>query len=292
MPPHAGHQYLIHFARSYCRDLTVFVCTLASEPIPGDVRFRWMRELFPDVHLVHVTEEIPQASRSNEGAHTIWAQAVRTRLDVDPRYVFSSEAYGTDLADALGATFVPVDPQREVFPISAGMIRAKPMEHWSFIPDAVRPFFARKVAIIDSTCTVVPDLARECATVHATDYPAYMRSLKTAAADCSPSDLARAQAASEEALLRQSNRFLFTPTDALQILTGAGLLPNERDSVMERLIADHPSLAPALIVAADPVPDDYRAALETYGWTLVAAPGPAAARRRVRAHIEDWLSER
>jgi len=292
MPPHAGHEYLIQFAASFCRDLTVFVCTLASEPIPGDLRFRWMTELFPDVHLVHITEEIPQASRSSEGAHAIWAQAIRARMDTDPRYVFASEGYGLDLADALGAQFVPVDPQREVFPISAGMIRESPIKHWRYIPDVVRPYFARKLVVIDSSSTIVPELARRYETVHATDYPKYIRSLGLAEpAIHEVADLARAQAASEEALLRQANRVVFTPTDALLVLTEAGLPATERDAAMERLIAEHPTLAPSLVVAAEPVSDAYRAAVESYGWTFLRAENREHAERKIVAHLEDWFAQ-
>ena len=289
MPPHVGHQYLIRFARSYCRDLTVFVCTLSREPIPGELRYRWMAELFPDVRLVHVTEEIPQASRSSAGAHAIWADAVRSRIDHAPRYVFASESYGIDLARALGAEFIPVDPQREVFPISAGMIRDDPTGHWRFIPEPVRPYFARKLVVIEPGATLVRALASEYATVHATDYPAYVRSL--ALGDPAVSDavsLARAQAAGEEALLRHANRVLFTPTDALHVLTQAGLPDAERDAAMARLFADHPSLAPSLVVAVGSVPEAYREALLAYGWTFLRAADRDAALAQIRAHLADW----
>src|SRR5687768_9683832 len=60
MPPHLGHVYLCEFARSYVRDLTIIVGTLPSEPIPGELRYAWMKELFPDVRVVHLAEELPQ----------------------------------------------------------------------------------------------------------------------------------------------------------------------------------------------------------------------------------------
>jgi HTH-type transcriptional regulator, transcriptional repressor of NAD biosynthesis genes len=60
MPPHLGHQCLVDFARNYVDNLTVLGCSIQSEPIPGDLRYRWMREMFPDVNVVHVTDENPQ----------------------------------------------------------------------------------------------------------------------------------------------------------------------------------------------------------------------------------------
>ena len=61
LPPHRGHQYLIEFARNYVDRLTVLVCTIEQEPIPGRLRYQWMCEAFPGVDLVHHTDEIPQA---------------------------------------------------------------------------------------------------------------------------------------------------------------------------------------------------------------------------------------
>lgn len=297
MPPHTGHAYLIRFAQHFARDVTVFVCTLASEPIPGELRFAWMSELFPDAHLVHITEEIPQASRSSAGAHTIWARAIRERLDHDPRYVFASEGYGADLAQALGAEFVPVDPQRAVFPISAGMIRSDPLGHWEFIPPVVRPYFARTIAVADADGTLARELAERYDTVFATDYPAYVRTLaKEAGSDeapyvAAPEALARAQASSESALLRQTNRFLFSPTDPLRVLSEAGLPPEERPEALARLLTDYPSVAPSLIVATREVGLEYREAVERQGWELVECTGRDAAMAEVKRRIDRWLTQ-
>ncbi|MEE8441333.1 MAG: adenylyltransferase/cytidyltransferase family protein, partial [Spirochaetia bacterium] len=80
MPPHRGHCYLIDFARNFTADLTVFVCTLRSEPIPGDLRYQWVHELFPTVRVVHITEEILGASRFSDGAQEIWAASILRHL--------------------------------------------------------------------------------------------------------------------------------------------------------------------------------------------------------------------
>ena len=42
MPPHQGHVLLCDFARAYCETLTILVCSLESEPIPGRLRHAWM----------------------------------------------------------------------------------------------------------------------------------------------------------------------------------------------------------------------------------------------------------
>ena len=249
MPPHTGHQYLVQFAQSYATHLDLFVCSLASEPIPGGLRFAWMNELFPSANVIHITEEIPEASRDQEGAEQIWARSLRGRMDHDPAYVFASESYGLALAAALGAEFVPVDPQRSVFPVSAGMIRDDPFAYWDFIPGAVRPYFARRVVVLgphDEAVELCQRLATRYRTVAASDYAAFAERADFAVPVITTrADIARGQQASEDALLRNANRFLFSPADPL-------LVAGESESTGST------RTAPYLVVALAEVPDWYR----------------------------------
>src|SRR5437667_8778357 len=59
-PPHLGHIYLGEFAARFADRLTIVVCSLNREPIPGELRLRWVRELFPFETVVHLTDELPQ----------------------------------------------------------------------------------------------------------------------------------------------------------------------------------------------------------------------------------------
>lgn len=158
MPPHRGHQYLIDFSRGMVDRLYVLVCTLSWEPIPGDLRFRWMQELCPSCTVVHITEEIPEARRDNPGAPAIWADTIRRYVPEPVTHVFASEDYGWNVASEMGAAFVPVDPARHSIPVSASAIRANPFGNWEYIPQPVRPYFVRHVAVLDA-----PELARTVA---------------------------------------------------------------------------------------------------------------------------------
>ncbi len=148
MPPHAGHRFLIDFARAMVEDLHILVCTLPSEPIPGDLRYQWVQELAPGCTVTHITEENPAAARGQGGAIAIWAATVRAAVSSPVRYVFASEDYGWLLAAELGAQFVPVDTNRSNIPVSATMIRNDPYSHWRFIPPPVRPWFVRHLAVV------------------------------------------------------------------------------------------------------------------------------------------------
>src|SRR5687768_3004351 len=84
LPPHDGHVYLIEFARNYVAQLTVVVCSLQREPIAGALRYQWVRELFPDVNVVHLTDEIPQKPSEHPDFWQIWRDALMRVLPGRP----------------------------------------------------------------------------------------------------------------------------------------------------------------------------------------------------------------
>src|SRR5574337_1823762 len=103
MPIHRGHMYLIEYAKQYVDHLTVLVCSLEREPIPGQLRYGWVKELFPDVNVEHFTEDVPQYPEEHPDFWNIWLGVVRRYVPTGPDYVFTSETYGDRLAEILGA---------------------------------------------------------------------------------------------------------------------------------------------------------------------------------------------
>src|SRR5215207_783182 len=102
LPYHAGHAHLIRAARAEVEELVVLVCSLPGDPIPGALRYAWVRECHPDCRVVHVAEEVPQAPEDDERFWPIWTELIARRagpIDV----VFTSEDYGDELARRLGA---------------------------------------------------------------------------------------------------------------------------------------------------------------------------------------------
>src|SRR5690242_12083484 len=98
MPPHNGHVTLCDFAKSYCDGLTVLVCTRPSEPIDGNLRLAWMRELCPETRVVHYDREVPQEPSEHPDFWTIWRGIVRGVHPEPIDLVFASEDYGSRLA--------------------------------------------------------------------------------------------------------------------------------------------------------------------------------------------------
>jgi NadR type nicotinamide-nucleotide adenylyltransferase len=224
LPPHLGHVYLCEFAQSWVDELTIVVGTLADEPIPGRLRFGWMRELFPSANVVHLAEELPQHPDEHPRFWKVWKEAlqrvlpggVRARLDC----VFASEEYGQPLAELFGAEFVPVDVGRSIVPVSGTAIRSDPLTHWQYLPRCVRPYFAKRVCVFGPESTGKSTLAAALAERFGTVWvPEYARVLLERQGGQVGSDdmprIVRGQIASEEALARNANRLLFCDTDAL-----------------------------------------------------------------------------
>jgi HTH-type transcriptional regulator, transcriptional repressor of NAD biosynthesis genes len=220
MPPHAGHQHLVEFALNFVERLTVLVCSLDREPIAGRLRYRWMRELFPQARIVHVTQDLPQEPGEHPRFWDIWRHIVREAAGAPIDFVFASEDYGHRLAHELGARFIPVDPGREMVTVTGTAIRARPLEHWRFLPECVRPYFVKRVCLFGPESTGKSTMARDLARRFDTRYVAeFARSLLDSKQGvCHASDIpliARGQAAAEDALARQANKILFCDTDLL-----------------------------------------------------------------------------
>lgn len=225
LPPHRGHQHLVEEARRQVDRLSVVVCSLAREPIPGAQRVAWLREMFPDVEILHHTEENPQEPQGQPDFWPLWTRSLRRLYPVGPDLVFSSEDYGDELARRLGARHVLVDRARRRFPVSGQKIREDPMRHWDFLPACVRPHFVRRVVVTGPESTGKTTLARGLAACFETDWvPEFAReyldrryagrpSLSPPCREDDIPEIARGQIASEEAHARTANRLLFCDTD-------------------------------------------------------------------------------
>ncbi len=220
MPPHAGHQYLVQFAQNFVDRLTVLICSLAREPIAGSLRYHWMRELFPEARIVHVTNELPQEPSEHPQFWDIWRETVLCSAGEPIDYVFASEEYGHRLAREVGAKYIPLDLNRALVPVSGTAIRTRPLNNWHFIPECVRPYFVRRVCISGPESTGKSTLARDLAshfhTVHVSEFARGLLNSKQGVCELNDIPLiARGQMASEDALARQANKLLICDTDVL-----------------------------------------------------------------------------
>lgn len=220
LPPHYGHVYLGDFARHFVKKLTIVVGTLKCEPIPGQLRFEWMRQLFPGVNVVHLDEELPQDPSEHPDFWHLWKTALQRILPCRPEVIFASEPYGQKLAEVLGGRFIPVNPDRSIRPVSGTAVRTDPFHHWDLIPPPVRAWYAKRICIFgpESTgkSTLTQNLAAHFQTLAVPEYARTLLEWHEGRLDLADlPDIARGQAASEDALAPYANRLLFTDTDPL-----------------------------------------------------------------------------
>jgi NadR type nicotinamide-nucleotide adenylyltransferase len=220
LPPHAGHLYLVDVATRYADRVYVVVEHVRDEPIPSALRHRWMQELAPNAEVLHLTDDNPQAPEEHPRFWEVWKASLERILPEPVDLVFASESYGPQLAQVLGARFVPVDPAREIQRISGTEIRRDPLAAWEHLPGPVRAHFARRVCVFGPESTGKSTLAARLAEHFETVLvPEYARTLIEAQrGDLCLGDMdhvARGQRASEDTLARRADRLLVCDTDLL-----------------------------------------------------------------------------
>ncbi len=233
MPPHLGHVHLCDAARAQVDRLTILVGSLPDDPIPGDLRATWMRELFPDCDVVHHGDPVPQAPEEHPEFWRIWRELIERVAPGPYDKVFASEAYGARLAAELGARFVPVDPARGTVPVSASDIRAAPWRHWRYLPHVVRPFYAKRICLFGPESTGKSTMATQLAARFRTIcVPEYGRTYTDIfGTDCDADDLRRIADGQRAAILaaeRQCNRIVVCDTDPVLTQVWATMLLGDR----------------------------------------------------------------
>lgn len=181
-PMHRGHLELIMRAKKE-NDGVIIVCC-GHENDKGDSiglplwkRYQYVRELFAqdDLVAVHAIEDVTQGYAKENW--TPWFKqfylimnAAGHRLEMTYWYV-GEEEYWRDLRD-IGINAVLVD--RSDLPISATLIRKKPIRRWNMIAQPFRRAFSHNILVVgtasEGKSTLVSDLARYYGTAHAHEW--------------------------------------------------------------------------------------------------------------------------
>jgi NadR type nicotinamide-nucleotide adenylyltransferase len=184
MPPHNGHRYCFDVASRLCNTLFIVIDPMEAPSIPVELRLEWIQAICPQATVLVLPRTMPQDPSDTPEFWKIWRIELHRLLPCRIDAVFASESYGKPLAEHLGALFVSVDIERRAHPISATLIRQNPRRYWSFIPDVVRPYFLKRIAIVGPECSgkttlvkalhdqfglgVVPEFADSYLRVHGT----------------------------------------------------------------------------------------------------------------------------
>ncbi|WP_246449728.1 AAA family ATPase [Qipengyuania soli] len=249
MPPHAGHVALVEAAAKLVDELTVLVCWLPDDPIPGERRLDWMRGMFPSCRVVGHGDVVPQEPSESPDFWPIWTGIVATVHPEPIDYLFAGEEYGLELAAQVGGFFVPLggrilEARDAVSSLSASAVRADPAGHWPYLPEPVRDHYRKTVCLhgAESTgkSTLAAQLAPELGTIWV---PEYGRShCEVHREDLTRADLlliGRAQQAMTQASARWAGPVLLVDTDALVTAAWCEMLLGERPAeLMEEEKAD------------------------------------------------------
>lgn len=226
--PHKGHLYLINTALKNCEKVTVLICSISSEPIPGEVRFNWLKEIFkrepnPDtrkrINIVHCSEELPQYPDEDKVSFwNLWANVVKRYTPEDLDVLFTSEEYGAPFSRHLGVKHHLVDIDRKMYSVSGTKIRENPFLYWDYIPDIVKPYFIKRIAILGpesvGKSTLTKSLASYFNTNFVTEYGRFVyesNGNKISIDDFIP--IAEGRQELEDWLIREAKRVIICDTE-------------------------------------------------------------------------------
>lgn len=237
LPLHAGHVFAITKAACMVEELYVVLSyskikdsRLCREnniqDIPHTVRLQWLSTLTKDMVNVKVIA-VEDFSYSDEtydwekGASDIQA-AIGKEIDV----VFSSEHSYTSIfqKNYPSAEHIVIDAERKTFPISATMIREDgPYEHWDMLPEVVRPFFVKKVALVGTESCGKSTVTRYLSQIYQTSYvDEYGRTICEELGGCDGimtedhfKELAYSHKYMEYQTLKKANKVMFIDSEAL-----------------------------------------------------------------------------
>lgn len=218
LPPHRGHRFLIESALAQVEHLTIIICEKPDDPIPGELRQGWLREMFPTARVLLVDDFYQDDADS-----VLWARLTIEWLGFTPDAAFTSEHYGETWAQAMGCTHVQVDLPRQNVPISATQIRADVWQNWHYLDAPIRAHFAKRVVVLGAessgTTTLSLDLAAHFNTVWVPEYGRDYCQSRNIFVDYAWKTeefegIAREQNRRENALAREANRVLVCDTNS------------------------------------------------------------------------------
>lgn len=222
-PLHKGHQFLIETALSEMDDLTVIIYDCPeTTPVPLRVRAGWIKKLYPNVRLVEAWDGPVEVGDTTE-IKKRHEDYILKQLNLGGfTHFYSSEFYGEHMSIALGAVNRTLDRGRTTIPVSATEIRQNPYAFRQYLhPLVYRDLIANVVflgAPSTGKTTLAAKLAQSFASVWMPEYgreywAAHQVERRLTLAQLV--EIAKGHLVREEALLQQSNRYLFTDTNAL-----------------------------------------------------------------------------
>ena len=221
-PFHKGHQLLIETAVNEVDELIVLIYDDPVINIALAARAAWIREIYPKIVVIegvnspNDTGYTPEIMKIQED----YVLSVLGNRTIS--HFYSSEPYGVHMSIALNAINRQVDVSRNIIPISATKIRKNSFENKEFIHPIVYKDLITKVVLLGAPSTGKTTLAEKLAFHFDTQWmPEYGREYwekhqinkRLTLEDLLK--IAETHIEREDALVLQSNRILFSDTNAI-----------------------------------------------------------------------------
>lgn len=100
MDIHNNHNHLINTSYQHCDELTILVCTLPSDD-NGYLRYKAIRDQFPQVNVVWCNEDLPQEIHKNVYFWVIWKSVVQKYCGENIDLTFGYDSYAIILSKLL-----------------------------------------------------------------------------------------------------------------------------------------------------------------------------------------------
>jgi NadR type nicotinamide-nucleotide adenylyltransferase len=158
-PLHVGHVSLIERAARQVDVLVVLVMATQVETIPLQRRVDWVTTAtahLASVRILGVLDDAPVHYDSEiawVAHHEVTMAALRHGGVRTVDVVFSSEKYGAELAERLGAVHVLDDPERRRIPMSGTAAREGLARQWPRIAEPARLDLATRIIVIGAEST-------------------------------------------------------------------------------------------------------------------------------------------
>lgn len=182
LPFHLGHVYVILAASNYVDTLYVVLSSSKNRDrelcerdgikyIPAEVRLSWLGEAFSsleNIKIIHIEDDHWDSDYDwEEGANMI-KKTIRQPID----YVFSSEtSYDNYFKKYYPCSkHIIVDDKRKTITVSATEMRKNLYKYWDKLPNCVKSYFTKKIAIVGTESCGKTTLVKKLAKFYNTNY--------------------------------------------------------------------------------------------------------------------------
>ncbi|MDM8535443.1 AAA family ATPase [Desulfobacterales bacterium HSG17] len=242
-PLHKGHQLVIETALAEMDEVYVIIYDSPEvTDIPLPVRSEWIRKLYPETRVIEAWDGPCEVGDSTEIKANHENYIINKLKLPEMNAFYSSEFYGKHMSKALKAVNRIVDPGRKNNNISGSQIRINPYKYRKFISPSVYRDLISNVVFLGAPCTgktsIVKRLAQEFQTQWMPEYGREYWEKNQENRQLSLDQLveiAEIHRIKEDKKLENSDKYLFTDTNAITTYMFSRYYHNNADLRLEEL---------------------------------------------------------